>query len=91
MRKCRSYLAAIGGFGALSYRGDWINDDIQDMVFYPGDVITWTRNLLVSVPITGGVEVPLVSQYMATAICFTDDPSDDDNFTIISGSTLATA
>ena len=77
----------VGSVGALSYRGDWDADDIQDMVFYPGDVIKVTVQMLIG----GGTDFwPLVNLYMSNAICFTDDPTDDGNFTLISGSTLGT-
>ena len=71
------------GIGALSYRGDWDADDIQDMVFYPGDVIR--KKAVVNVSGNNDWFFDAVSLYMSNGICFTDDPEFDDNFTWISG------
>jgi hypothetical protein len=74
--------------GQLCYRGNWDTDDIQDMVFYPGDVIK--KNSTLTFPDKNNVTRYFTGYnlYMSSAICFTDDPSSDGSFTRISGATL---
>jgi len=72
-----------GGIGALSYRGDWDVDDIQDMVFYPGDVIR--KYVTVNAGGNATYYFPARNLYMSNAVCFTDDPTTDGNFTWIAG------
>jgi len=86
---------SIGGSGALSYRGDWDNDDIQDMVFYPGDVVKVTTAITAfsdSAEVTfslygfgGFTTIENVMLFMAQSVCFTGDPSNDGNFVQVSG------
>ena len=84
--------------GALCYRGDWnIDDSIQDMVFYPGDVVRICNTITGTDTISyhalqftgtpyGGTRSYLYNYmlFMATTICFTSDPSADNNFICIS-------
>ena len=83
--------------GQLCYRGDWNIDDIQDQVFYPGDVVRVCNTITGTDTISyhalqftgtpyGGTRNYLYNYmlFMATTICFTSNPTVDSNFLCIS-------
>jgi hypothetical protein len=79
--------------GQLCYRGGWNIDDIQDQVFYPGDIVRVRNTITISdqaLQFTGtpygGTRSCLYTYilFMAQAICFTSDPTADSNFLCIS-------
>lgn len=63
---------------AINFRGNWDNDLITDKIFYTGDAVLTTQQI---------ERLGIYNQqvWVQTAIGFTDDPSSDDNFFLLSG------